>query len=99
MAVVGDYQVKAKAETTKRLIAQLVNEELATLTLCPDTRSPGVIEGRITPECDESRCIETEVAQGNGCIWRAKDLKVPVTLCTEGVEVEEDNPGKIFGFI
>ncbi|KAB8201772.1 IucC family-domain-containing protein [Aspergillus parasiticus] len=99
MAVVGDYQVKAKAETTKRLIAQLVNEGLATPTLCPDTKSPGVTEGRITPECDESRCIKTEVAQGNGCIWRPKDFKVPVTICTEGVEVEEDNPGKIFEFI
>ncbi|KAE8330163.1 hypothetical protein BDV39DRAFT_202350 [Aspergillus sergii] len=92
MAVVGDYQVQAKAETTERLIAQLVNEGLVNLTLCPGTKSPDVLEGRMTPECDESSRLKTDVVQGNGSLWRLKDFKVPVTLCTEGVDIQEDNP-------
>ncbi|KAE8357410.1 hypothetical protein BDV27DRAFT_164547 [Aspergillus caelatus] len=99
MTVASEYRVKAKAETTKRLLAQLVNEGLVNLTLCPGTKSPGGLEGQITPECDESRCIKTEVVQRQGSIWRPKDFKVPVTLCNEVVETQEDNPGTIFEFI
>lgn len=99
MTVAAEYRVKAKAETAKRLIAQLVNEGLVNLTLYPGRRSPGELEGQITPECGESRCIKTDVVQGNGSIWRPKDFKVPVTLCNEGVETQEDNPGTIFEFI
>ncbi|KAE8164044.1 hypothetical protein BDV40DRAFT_311131 [Aspergillus tamarii] len=99
MTVAAEYRVKAKAETAKRLIAQLVNEGLVNLTLYPGRRSPGELEGQITPECGESRCIKTDVVQGNGPIWRPKNFKVPVTLCNEGVETQEDNPGTIFEFI
>ncbi|KAE8136499.1 hypothetical protein BDV38DRAFT_293907 [Aspergillus pseudotamarii] len=99
MTITGEYRVRAKAETTKRLLAQLVNEGLVNLTLFPGTKSPEELDGQITPERDESRCIKTDVLQGNGSIWRPKDFKVPVTLCAEDVETQEDNPGTIFEFI
>ncbi|KAK4139905.1 aerobactin siderophore [Dichotomopilus funicola] len=94
---VANYRSSARGETTKRLIAQLVNERLATLTLLHATDRPWA---RITGPGDTSRWMILPVTDGFNLSkpLRPNDFGTPVTLCANGSESKEDDPGSIFAF-
>ncbi|OJJ84410.1 uncharacterized protein ASPGLDRAFT_82375 [Aspergillus glaucus CBS 516.65] len=104
MAASAEYQTQAKAETTKRLLAQLVNEELVTLHLffCAASQR---LKGRIADAGDTTRWIEVSLASDINAapaqlLWRPDDFEVPVILKRVDIkELQEDDPGAIFQFI
>ncbi len=103
---VTNYRSSARGETTKRLIAQLVNEGLVTLSLLDGTATdqPGA-RARITgpANANTARRMILPVVDGFSLskpLVRPNDFGLPVTLCTDdGRESkEEDDPGSIFAF-
>ncbi|KAK4124711.1 hypothetical protein N657DRAFT_615634 [Parathielavia appendiculata] len=94
---VTNYRSSARGETTKRLVAQLVNERLATLTLLDGTDQP---RARITGPGNPARWMTLPVTDGFSLSkpLRPNDFRLPVTLCANGMESKEDDPGSIFAF-
>lgn len=104
MTVSAEYQTQAKAETTKRLLAQLINEKLVTLHLFLCAASQR-LKGHIVDAGDTTRWIEVSLASDINAapvqhLWRPDDFEVPVILNRVDVkELQEDDPGAIFQFI
>ncbi|KPM41505.1 hypothetical protein AK830_g5103 [Neonectria ditissima] len=92
------FQSSARAETTKRLIAQLVNERLVTLSLLDGIDKP---LSRIRGPDDASRWLFVPVVDGLSLPkhLRPNDFQLPATLCSVDREFKEDGPGSIFAFI
>lgn len=93
----ANFSSLAKAEATKRLIAQLVNEKLVAISL-PE----GADQSRayITGLDDTTQCMIVPVAEGLelSTHFRPNDFEVPVKLCSDGRETIEHDPGSIFVF-
>ncbi|PLB44790.1 hypothetical protein P170DRAFT_366652 [Aspergillus steynii IBT 23096] len=98
MTRIADYRVQAKAETTKRLIAQLINEELARLTISACGQSE-IYEACISKDGDTTRRILLCVRDRNRSLGRPNDFIAPVILDSADLEVKHDDPGTIFDFI
>lgn len=105
------YQPQARAETTKRLLAQVVNEGWVT-TLCLSSTTPqqkGIIDCNLVPNQDTNHATSRRIrVTVNGVLkkqglWRPNDFQVPVLLfaCPDDDDsgIEEDDPGSIFEFL
>jgi hypothetical protein len=103
----SSFRLQAKRETSKRLLAQLVNDGLLNLELI-DSSSPRKWRG-INPRLKDSDtscwlevttvpCINATTLL-NCPVWRPNDFLVPVLLCTAASQIEEDEPGSIFEFV
>lgn len=97
-------------ETTRRLLAQVANEELATPILVPSAtagqrhiilRDPRTAVGGTQIKCRIQNAARLEVALGRiTSIIRPGDLRPPVLLLKNNTEVvEEWDPGNIFRVI
>ncbi|PVH78482.1 hypothetical protein DL98DRAFT_550048 [Cadophora sp. DSE1049] len=94
------FPSRARAETTKRLLAQLINEKLAALEILSDAESSGTIRARIGSKDNTKQWITCPVVDSiilNNHI-RPNDLRIPVTLYSNGYEVLEDDAGAVFKF-
>lgn len=95
------YRAKAKAETTKRLLAQLVNEGLVDTELSTQYTSAEIPHLCITNKSDAVRSIQVNVIDRfeSQSQWRPNDFEVPVVLKHCEIETDEDDPGSIWEFI
>jgi len=98
----ASYQSSARAETVKRLIAQLVNERLVTLTVLdgPDQQRARITGPAETETGDAPQWITLPVAESFNLSkpLRPNDFCLPVTLRSQDGERKEDDPGSIFAF-
>jgi hypothetical protein len=94
----ASYRAQASAETTKRLLAQLVNEGLVDTEFSIWSISAENSPLRITNKGDAMRSIQVTVIDRfeSRSQWRPNDFEVPVVLkhCTN--ETEEDDPGSVW---
>ena len=76
------YRAQARAETTKRLIAQLVNEGLVDTELSTWSLSAEKSHLRITNKGDAVRSIQVAVIDRfeSRSQWRPNDFEVPIVL-------------------
>lgn len=103
------YQPQARAETTKRLLAQVVNEGWVTLCLSSTTpQQKGIIYCNLVPNQDTNHATSRRISVTvNGVLkkqglWRPNDFHVPVLLFASPNDdsgIEEDDPGSIFEFL
>jgi hypothetical protein len=97
----ASYRAQARTETTKRLLAQLVNEGLVDTEFSIWSISAEKSHLRITNKGDAVRSIQVTVIDRfeSRSQWRPNDFEVPVVLkhCTN--ETEEDDPGSVWEFI
>ncbi|KAF4150882.1 hypothetical protein CNMCM6069_005350 [Aspergillus lentulus] len=95
------YRAQARAETTKRLIAQLVNEGLVDTELSTWSLSAEKSHLRITNKGDAVRSIQVTVIDRfeHRSQWRPNDFEVPIVLKHCTIETEEDDPGSVWEFI
>ncbi|CRG91682.1 putative protein KIAA1109 [Talaromyces islandicus] len=97
----ANYRNKAKAETAKRLLAQLINEGLVDEYLSPWSVSAQKSHLCITNKDDAARSIQVTVIDRfeSRSQWRPNDFEVPVVLKNKQIKTEEDDPGSIWEFI
>ncbi|KAF4159447.1 hypothetical protein CNMCM6936_004364 [Aspergillus lentulus] len=95
------YRAQARAETTKRLIAQLVNEGLVDTELSTWSLSAEKSHLRITNKGDAVRSIQVTVIDRfeSRSQWRPNDFEVPIVLKLCTIETKEDDPGSVWEFI
>ncbi|KAF4971965.1 hypothetical protein FZEAL_9703 [Fusarium zealandicum] len=97
---VSKYRSRARGETTKRLVAQLVNEGLATLSLAIDDKDSCSLRARITGQDSAAQWMTLPINNGLSSTHhlRPNDLQLPVTLFSDNKETIEDDPGSVFAF-
>lgn len=102
------YQPQARAETTKRLLAQVVNEGLVSLCLSTKHQEDGILGCYLVPNLQDNHSSRRIQVIVNGVLkkqglWRPNDFHVPVLLFSsfphDDSGIEEDDPGSIFEFI
>ncbi|KID98388.1 Aerobactin siderophore biosynthesis, IucA/IucC, partial [Metarhizium majus ARSEF 297] len=100
---VSNYAARARGETTKRLLAQLVNEGLASLDFLDESHDSATRQPRITGQREVNADRWLTLSAVHGVITtghlRPNDLELPVTLCSGSNEALQDDPGAIFEFI
>ncbi|KAK0111672.1 hypothetical protein ONS95_002017 [Cadophora gregata] len=95
------HRARARAETTKRLLAQLVNEQLVTLKVLHDVHAhSGTLQARMAGKDSTNQWIICPVADSIilSDHVRPDDFGVPVTLCSNADEILENDPGAVFEF-
>lgn len=99
----SNYAARARGETTKRLLAQLVNEGLTTLDFLDESHDSATRRPRITGQREGNPGRWLTLSAVHGVITtghlRPNDLELPVTLCSGNNEALQDDPGAIFEFI
>ncbi|KAK6540866.1 hypothetical protein TWF694_008249 [Orbilia ellipsospora] len=100
-----DFQAQGAAETSKRLLSQLVNEGLINLTpIKPDDSSRWRGENCVSSET--GRWVEVSMAntinldgRSSRPVWRPNNFVVPVILRNGSNRIIENDPGSIFEFL
>ncbi|KID85221.1 Aerobactin siderophore biosynthesis, IucA/IucC [Metarhizium guizhouense ARSEF 977] len=89
---VSNYAARARGETTKRLLAQLVNEGLASLDFLDESHDSATRRPRIT---GQRECM----VLSRQAICVQMTLSFLSQLCSGNNEALQDDPGAIFEFI
>ncbi|KAK5994565.1 NRPS-independent siderophore synthetase rfs-like protein [Cladobotryum mycophilum] len=104
MTATATYRAQARAETTKRLLAQLINEGLIKLDV-EAREAPQHWHGCISIDGGGDRCLQVGVvgvsslAGLDQILWRPNNFAVPVLLQSDTKIIQEDDPGSIFEFL
>ncbi|RGP70044.1 aerobactin siderophore [Fusarium sporotrichioides] len=92
-----DYRSLAKSETTKRLVTQLIHEQLVSVSFIDGIDQ---LRACITGPGDKKQWMTLPIVDISGLSrhLRPNDLGIPITLHYGNKETTEDDPGSIFEF-